>query len=55
LKSLGLCVSGTGLAFITLPKRSVTVVGNRKIRYIQDLDARRKIIIIINRDPYNNN
>ena len=33
---------GTGLAFITLPKRSVTALGITN-GYLQDLDARRTI------------
>ena len=40
---------GTGLALLTLPKRSVTALG-RAYRVLQDLDARRKIITKI-KDP----
>jgi hypothetical protein len=38
---------GTGIAFNTLPKRSVTALGNNKTDTEQDLDARRLIIIKI--------
>lgn len=42
LKRNGKIANGIALAFMSLPKRSVTGNGNRN-RYIQDLDARRKI------------
>jgi hypothetical protein len=45
---------GIGLAFYTLPKRSVTGLGSHK-KYKQDLDARRKITTITKRSFSNNN
>jgi hypothetical protein len=47
LKSLTLVTGGTGLAFNIMPKRSVTVLDNRKNDTTQDLDARRKTTIKI--------
>jgi hypothetical protein len=45
---------GTGLAFIYLPKRSVTAIGIKN-GYKQDSDARRTTTITIRRSRTNNN